>query len=186
MRNGVYVSSLRYAAKFDHSTLASGIARTYTQRGLSVRAQPPLPGGKRADLAVSLGHGWTYVEVKTRADGTPRRGSRVSFRQESLRELMRLWAHCLRQLPRKEPSLVVLSMSASSSRKKAMTKIALARTFAGRIFGHDSQRVLGLMLFVPFRSARAKSVWNYACALIPNPNRETPPHELEELARVQL
>jgi len=186
VRKGVYVSSPRYAANFDHPALVSGIARTYAERGLPVRVHPPLPGGKRADLAVSLRDGWTYIEIKTRADGVSRQRSRVSLRQDFLRELMRLRAHCLRQLPRKEPSLVVVSASASSNRKRAMTKIALARSFAARIFEHNSHRVLGLMLFAPFRSPRGKSGWKYASALIPNPNRETPQQEFQKLGRVQL
>lgn len=186
MKNGIYVSALKYASSFDHSALVSGIARTYAQRGIAVRSEPALPGGKRADLAVSLDNRWTYIEVKTRANGIPDRRRRLSHRQYLLRELLRLRAHSLKQLPRKESSLVVLSTSISSNRRKAITKIALARSFTGRIFDHDSGKVLGLMIFAPFRAPSASAGLRYASTLIPNPNLKTQGEGFDKLASVQL
>jgi len=149
VKTGIYVSALKYANSFDHSALVSGIARTYSQRGIAVKSEPTLPGGKRADLAFSLDNQWTYIEVKTRGNGISGRRRR-SYRQDFLRELLRLRAHSLKQLPKKEASLVVLSTSISANRRKALSKIDLARSFTGRIFDHDSERVLGLMIFAPF------------------------------------
>jgi hypothetical protein len=161
------------------------MARTYSQRGIAVRSEPSLPGGKRADLAVSIDDHWTYIEVKTRANGISERRRR-SYRQDFLRELLRLRAHSLKQLPKKESSFVVLSTSMSSNRRKALGKIDLARSFAGRIFDHDSERVLGMMIFAPFRAASASSGWRYASTLIPNPNLKNQGDEFERLAGVQL
>jgi hypothetical protein len=185
VKNGVYVSALKYANSFDHGALVSGIARTYSQRGIAVRSEPSLPGGKRADLAVSLGDQWTYIEVKTRANGVSERRRR-SYRQDFLRELLRLRAHSLKQLPKKESSLVVLSTSMSSNRRKALGKLDLARSFAGRIFDHDSERVLGMMIFAPFRAASPSSGWRYASTLIPNPNLKDQGYGFEKLTGVQL
>jgi len=187
VKNRIYVSALKYAANFDHSALVSGIARTYAQRGIAVKSEPALPGGKRADLAVSIGDNWTYIEVKTRANGTSVRRRRLSYRQDLLRELLRLRAHSLKQLPKKESSLVVLGTSISSDRRKAISKIALARSFAGRIFDHDSEKILGLMIFAPFRgSNESSSSWRYASTLIPNPNLKAQGDGFEKLASVQL
>jgi hypothetical protein len=191
VKNGIYVSALRYAKSFDHSALVSGIARAYAQRGIAIRSEPTLPGGKHADLAVSLGNRWTYIEVETRANGISSRRRRVSYRQDFLRELLRLRAHSLKQLPKKESSLVVLSTSMSSDRRKAMSKIALARTFSGRIFDHDSQKVLGMMMmmmmiFAPFRAPYGSSGWRYVSALIPNPNLNVQGDGFDKLASVQL
>lgn len=187
MSNGIYVSSLKYAAEFDHDALVSGIARTYSQRGISVKSEPPLPGGKRADLAVAMNNGWTYIEVKTRSNGTSKGKHRLSFRQDFLREILRLRAHSLKQLPRKESSLVVLSTSASPDRRKAINRIAIARSFADRIFGYDSEKVLGLMLFAPFRNpTQSYKTWKYASTLIPNPNWKANGDSLDKLAEVQL
>ncbi len=173
VKNGIYISGLKYAASFDHNALVSGLARTYSQRGIAVRPEPSLPGGKHADLAVSLGSSWTYIEVKTRAHGLVRRRKQLSYRQDFLRELLRLRAHSLKQLPKKEPSLVVVSTSFSSDRRKAIAKIALARTFTNRIFDRDTEKTLGLMIFAPFRGpARAAPGWQYASTLIPNPHLE--------------
>lgn len=186
MKNGIYVSGLKYAADFDHKAVVAGIARTYSQRGISVRSEPSLPGGKHADLAVSLGNAWTYIEVKTRAHGISQRRKRSSYRQDLLREILRLRAHSLKQLPKKESSLVVLSTSLSPSRRKAISKIALARSFTNRIFDHGNEKILGLMLFAPFRgSAETSPIWQYASTLIPNPNLERS-DGLDRLARVQL
>lgn len=186
MNNGVYVSALKYANSFDHGALVSGIARTYAKRGVAVRSEPVLPGGKRADLAVSTGGNWTYIEVKTRARPQARR-KRVSFRQDFLREIMRLRAHSLKQLPRKESSLVVLATSASPNRRKAISKIAIARSFSNRIFDHDSEKVLGLMIFVPFRAVKGSETgWRYASTLIPNPHWKANDESFDKLASVQL
>ncbi len=186
MSNEVYVAGLKYANSFDHSALVSGIARAYSQRGIAVRPEPTLPGGKHADLAISLGERWTYVEVKTRAHFLPGK-KRLSFRQDFLREIMRLRAHSLKQLPKKEASLVVLATSASPNRRRAMSKIALARSFTNRIFDHDCEKVLGLMIFAPFRSYDgSKTGWRYASTMIQNPNRVTKQNRLDELSKVQL
>ena len=185
MKNGIYVSRLKYAANFDHKAVVAGIARTYSQRGIAVKPEPTLPGGKHADLAVSLGTAWTYIEVKTRAHGISRR-RRVSYRQDLLREILRLRAHSLKQLPKKESSLVVLSTSLSPSRRKAISKIALARSFTNRIFDHDNEKVLGLMIFAPFRGyVDSIPAWQYASTLIANPNLEESVG-LDKLASVQL
>ncbi len=186
MKNGIYVSALKYANSFDHRALVSGIARTYAQRGIAVKSEPTLPGGKHADLAVSLGDSWTYIEVKTRASIISQRKRRLSYRQNLLREILRLRAHSLKQLPRKEPSLVVLSTSISSDRRRAMTKIDLARKFTDRIFDHDSQRVVGLMIFAPFRAPSSSSGWSYASTIIPNPNVDYPGDRFAILESVQL
>ena len=185
MKNGIYISGPKFAAKFDHSTLVAGIARTYSQRGIAVRSEPSLPGGKHADLAVSVGNSWTYIEVKTRANGSIRRKP-LSFRQDFLRELLRLRAHSLKQLPKKELSLVVLSTSISSSRRKAISKIALARSFTNRIFDHDTEKILGLMIFAPFRgSAKSPDEWRCASTLIPNPKLNQNDN-FDKLAGIQL
>lgn len=185
MHNGIYVSAPKYARNFDHTALVSGIARTYSQRGIAVRSEPVLPGGKRADLAVALDDAWTYIEVKTRTNGTSKRS--LSLRQDLLRELLRLSAHSLKQLPRKESSLVVLGTSASPDRRNAITKIALARAFAHKIFDHDSNRVLGMMVFTPFmKNSTSQKGWRYASTLIPNPNWKNGMEGLNKLAPVQL
>jgi hypothetical protein len=185
VKSRIYVSALKYTKNFDHTALVSGIARTYAQRGITVRSEPILPGGKRADLAVAVGDTWTYIEVKTRANGSTKRS--LSIRQDLLRELLRLSAHSLKQLPRKESSLVVLATSASRDRRNAITKIALARAFANRIFDHDSGRVLGMMIFAPFKkNESSQKSWKYASTLIPNPNWKNGAEGLEKLAYVQL
>jgi hypothetical protein len=185
VKSGIYVSRLKYAAAFDHNAVVSGIARTYSQRGIAVRSEPSLPGGKHADLAVSLGNEWTYIEVKTR-DHSVQRKKRASYRQDLLREILRLRAHSLKQLPKKESSLVVLSTSLSPTRRKAVSKIALARSFTNRIFDHGNEKVLGLMIFAPFwGSVKSSREWQYASALIPNPNLDRS-DGLERLASVQL
>jgi hypothetical protein len=185
VNNGIYVSSLKYAKNFDHSAVVSGIARTYAQRGISVKCEPVIPGGKRADLAVAIDDGWTYIEVKTRTNGASNR--HLSLRQELLRELLRLRAHSLKQLPRKERSLVVLATSASRDRRNAINKIALAREFSSRIFGHDSHKVMGMMIFTPFqRGGSSSGSWKYASTLIPNPNSRDDVETLGRLAHVQL
>ena len=186
MNNGVFVSALKYSSNFNHDTLVAGIARTYAQRGIAVKSEPGLPGGKRADLAIAIGNGWTYVEVKTRSSGALGK-RRASLRQDFLRELLRLRAHSLKQLPKKESSLMVVGTSASPTRRKAINKIALARSFTGRIFGHDSEKVLGLMLFAPFRNPRQSSKgWKYASVLIPNPSCRANEESYAKLASVQL
>jgi hypothetical protein len=177
---------MKYSANFDHGALVAGIARTYAQRGIAVRPEPSLPGGKRADLAVSLGDSWTYIEVKTRANGFISRRKLPSYRQDFLRELLRLRAHSLKQLPKKESSLVVLATSTSSSRRKAVSKIALARSFTNRIFDHDTERILGMMIFAPFKGSTAPpSGWRYASTLIPNPNLRLS-DGFDKLSRIQL
>jgi hypothetical protein len=187
VKNGIFVSALKYAADFDHNALVAGMARTYAQRGIAVRSEPTLPGGKHADLAVSMGDRWTYIEVKTRSNGTSKRARGMSYRQDFLREILRLRAHSLKQLPRKEASLVVLATSVSPNRRKAVSKIAIARSFASRIFDHDSEKVLGLMIFSPFRSPGAsRSGWKYASTIIPNPNWKTGVDGFEKLTSVQL
>jgi len=184
--SGIYISRLKYAASFDHKAVVAGIARTYSQRGIAVRPEPSLPGGKHADLAVSLDNAWTYIEVKTRAHGSLRRRRQLSYRQDLLREILRLRAHSLKQLPKKESSLVVLSTSMSPSRRKAVSKIALARSFTNRIFDRGNQKVLGLMIFAPFRGTVDSSpAWQYASTLIPNPHIEEN-DGLDRLASVQL
>ena len=186
VRNGIYVSGLKYSKSFDHSALVSGIARTYSQRGIAVRSEPTLPGGKHADLAVSLGNSWTYIEVKTRAHGSIHRRKAVSHRQDFLRELLRLRAHSLKQLPKKEPSLVVVATSTSSNRKKAINKIALAKAFKNRIFDHDTEKILGMMIFAPFRGpSENSSGWRYASTLIPNPNLDND-DGFDKLTSIQL
>jgi hypothetical protein len=183
---GIYVSSLTNAAEFDHGAIVSGIARTYSRRGFAVRHDPVLPGGKRSDLAFAMNNGWTYIEVKTRSNGISRNGHELSFRQNLLREILRLRAHSLKQLPRKHTSLIVLATSESSDRRKAISKIAIARSFAGKIFGHDSEKVLGLMIFAPYRSRQSHKTWRYASTLIPNPNRKETVEHLDKLTSVQL
>lgn len=187
MSNGIYISSLKYAAEFNHTALVSGIARTYAQRGIAVRSDPTLPGGKRADLAVAMEDGWTYIEVKTRFDGASKGGRRLSFRQSFLREILRLRAHSLKQLPKKESSLMVLATSPSPNRRKAINKIAIARSFAGKIFDQDSEMVKGLMIFAPFRNPNQyNKAWKYASTLIPNPNTKSNGVSFEKLLGVQL
>ena len=186
MSNAIFVSSPKYAAQFDHSAVVAGLTRTYSQRGIAVKAEPTLPGGKKADLAVALEDGWTYIEVKTR-NGERDRHRKSSFRQNFLREIMRLQAHSLKQLPRKESSLVVLSTSSSQDRRKAINKITIARSFASRIFSQNSEKVMGLMIFAPFRSTRKSPTgWRYASALIPNPNWRHQPGKFDKLSSVQL
>jgi hypothetical protein len=110
-----------------------------------------------------------------------------SFRQNFLREIMRLQAYSLKQLPRKESSLVVLSASSSPDRRNAVSKITIARSFAGRIFSQDSERVMGLMIFAPFRSPKKSPTgWRYASALIPNPNWTDPTDKFDKLSSIQL
>jgi hypothetical protein len=186
VKNGIYISRLKYAANFDHKAVVAGIARTYSQRGIAVRSEPSLPGGKHADLAVSLDSAWTYIEVKTRAHGVSRRRRQVSYRQDLLREILRLRAHSLKQLPKKESSLVVLSTSLSPSRKKAISKLALARSFTNRIFDHNNEKILGLMIFAPFKGIVDSSpTWQYASTLIPNPNLQVN-EGIDRLSSVQL
>ena len=186
MKNGIYVSALKYAANFDHQALVSGIARAYAKCGIAVKSEPTLPGGKHADLAVSVGDSWTYIEVKTRSDGMFKR-RRLSYRQALLREILRLRAHSLKQLPRKETSLVVLATSVSPNKRNAISKITIARSFAGKIFDHDARKVMGLMIFTPFQSARESySKWRYASTLIPNPNLNVEIDAFEKLGSVQL
>ena len=187
MKNGIYVSALKYAADFDHEALVSGMARAYARRGIAVKSEPTLPGGKHADLAVSVGDGWTYIEVKTRSNGAFRRKGRLSYRQALLREILRLRAHSLKQLPRKETSLVVLATSASPDKRNAISKITIARSLAGKIFDHDARKVMGLMIFTPFQSAReSSSKWRYVSTLIPNPNLNVEIDAFEKLGSVQL
>ncbi len=185
MKNGISISSLKYARDFDHSALVTGLARTYSQRGIRVKSEPVLPGGKHADLAVGMGGSWTYVEVKTRSNNTPVQRQRISFRQDLLREILRLRAHSLKQLPKKQSSLMVLATSPSPTRRKAVSKIAIVRSFGGRIFDHDSGRVLGLLVFAPFRN-QAQRRWKYASAMIPNPAKVGDEEHLEKLVEVQL
>jgi hypothetical protein len=185
VQNDIYVSTPRYAARFDHDAVVAALTRTYSQRGIAVRSEPTLPGGKRSDLAVSLDHDWTYIEVKTR-NGARNYGD-ISQRQSFLREIMRLHAHSLKQLPRKKSSLVVLSASSSPDRRKAISKITIARSLAGRIFSQNSEKVMGLMIFAPFRSPRKSPTgWRYASALIPNPNCKNPGDKFDKLGSVQL
>jgi hypothetical protein len=187
VKNGIYVSSLKYAGSFDHSALVAGIARTCAQRGLAVKSEPILPGGKRADLAVGTGKNRTYVEVKTRSSAVINRGRGLSFRKDLLREILRLRAHSLKQLPKKYSSLIVLATSASPTRRKAFSKIAIARSFGDRIFDHDSANVMGLMIFAPFRSqSQSNRSWKYASTLIPNPNWRLNEENLRTLAGIQL
>ena len=187
VKHGVFVSSIKYSSKFDHTTLVSGIARTCSQRGIAVRPEPTLPGGKRADLAISVGDGWTYIEVKTRANGYSGRKRGLSLRQNFLREILRLRAHSLKQLPAKESSLMVLAMSESSSRRKTIGKIAIANSLASKFFDHGSGRILGLMIFAPFRDPNdSNSIWKYASTVIRNPHRRRAVEPLDELCKVQL
>jgi hypothetical protein len=185
VKNGISISSLKYASNFDHSALVAGLARTYSQRGIRVKSEPALPGGKHADLAVGMGKNWVYIEVKTRSNGAATERHRPSLRQDLLREILRLRAHSLKQLPKKQSSLMVLATSASPTRRKAVSKITIMRSFGERIFAHDSGRVLGLLVFVPFRSEAHKR-WKYASAMIPNPIWEGDGENLEKLIGVQL
>ena len=187
MKNGIYLSAVKYATNFDHSALVNGMARTYAQRGIAVKSEPILPGGKRADLAVSIGDRWAYIEVKTRANGTGKLKRRFSYRQDFLREILRLRAHCLKQLPRKESSILVLATSPSPDRRNAVNKIAIARSFASKIFDQDAMRVLGLMIFAPFRNlSQSDKGWQYASTLIPNPNCKNNGETFDKLEGVQL
>lgn len=187
MKSRIYVSSLNPARDFDHNALVAGIARTYAQRGIAVKSEPILPGGKRADLAVGRGKSWTYIEVKTRSNGVVNQKPRLSFRQDLLREILRLRAHSLKQLPKKQSSLMVLATSASPTRRKAISKIVIARSFGDRIFDHNSENILGLMIFAPFRNPnQSQKSWKYASALIPNPNLSASEEKLEKLAGIQL
>jgi len=185
--SGIRISSLKYAVNFDHTALVAGMARTFAQRGIAVKSEPILPGGKRADLAIDIGKTWTYIEVKTRSNAVPSQGRRFSFRQDLLRELLRLRAHSIKQLPKKKTSLMVLATSPSPTRRKAISKIAIARSFRDRIFDHDSEKVLGLMIFAPFRNPnQVHKSWKYASAIIPNPNRQADEKNLEKLEGIQL
>lgn len=74
VHSDIYVSAPRYAAHCDHDAVVAALTRTYSQRGIAVRSEPTLPGGKRSDLAVSLDHHWTYIEVKTRNGARNSRG----------------------------------------------------------------------------------------------------------------
>jgi hypothetical protein len=67
-----------------------------------------------------------------------------------------------------------------------MSKIDLARKFTGKIFDHDSEKVLGLMIFVPFRAPTSSSGWRYASTIIPNPNMKDPDDGFDKLDSVQL
>jgi len=90
-------------------------------------------------------------------------------------------------LPRKESSLVVLGTSASPDRRNAINKITLARAFAGRIFDHESDRMVGMMVFTPFkRHDSSQRGWKYVSTLIPNPNSKNDVETLEKLEHVQL
>ena len=187
MRNGISISSLKYAVNFDHTALVAGMARTFAQRGIAVKTEPILPGGKRADLAIGMGKTWTYIEVKTRSNASPNQARRLSFRQDLLREILRLRAHSMKQLPKKKTSLMVLATSASPTRRKAISKIAIARSFGDRIFDHDCGKVLGLMIFAPFRNPnQVHKGWKYASAIIPNPSWQANEKNLEKLEGVQL
>ena len=184
--NNIFVSTPKYSLQLDHDAVVAGLARTYAQRGIAVKSEPQLPGGKRADLAVAFNGEWTYMEVKTRNEDKTRHGN-ASFRKSFLREIMRLQAHSLKQLPRKQSSIVVLSTSTSPDRRKAVSKITIARSFAGRIFGQESSRVMGVMIFAPFRSRRKSPTgWRYASTLIPNPRWEDSVDRFDKLASVQL
>lgn len=186
VHSDIYVSAPRYATHFDHDAVVSALTRTYSQRGIAVKSEPPLPGGKKSDLAISLDQRWTYIEVKTRNRPRNYHGN-ISQRQSFLREIMRLHAHSLKQLPRKEPSLVVLSASASPDRRNAVSKITIARSLADRIFSQNSEKVMGLMIFAPFRSPnKSPTGWRYASALIPNPNCKNPSEKFDRLSSVQL
>jgi len=186
VHNDIYVSAPRYAAHFDHDAVVAALTRAYSQRGIAVRSEPTLPGGKRSDLAISLDRDWTYIEVKTRNEERNHHED-ISQRQSFLREIMRLHAHSLKQLPRKESSLVVLSTSSSPDRRKAVSKITIARSFADRIFSHNSEKVMGMMIFAPFRSPRKSPTgWRYASTLIPNPNCKHPSDKFHKLGSVQL
>jgi hypothetical protein len=82
---------------------------------------------------------------------------------------------------------MVVATSASSDRRKAISKIKIARSFEDKIFGHDSQKVMGLMIFAPLKSPnRSYNTWRYASALIPNPNWEIEDANLQKLAGIQL
>ena len=189
MHNDIYVSAPRYTTRFDHDAVVAALTRTYSQRGIAVKSEPALPGGKRSDLAIALNQDWTYIEVKTRNGDRTRHHNNTSERQSFLRELMRLHAHSLKQLPRKKSSLVVLSASSSPDRHKAINKITIARSFASRIFSQNSEKVMGLMIFAPFRSPRKSPTgWRYASALIPNPNSSTknPSDRFDKLSSIQL
>jgi hypothetical protein len=138
------------------------------------------------DATHSRDHEWTFIEVKTRAHSALQRRKQSSYRQDLLREILRLRAHSLKQLPKKESSIVVLSTPLSPSRRKAVSKIALARSFTNRIFDRSNERILGLMIFAPFRgSVDSLPAWQYASALIPNPKLQQS-DGLEKLAGVQL
>ncbi len=182
--NGIYVSTLEHATDFNHSAVVTGIARTYTRRGIAVRSEPPVPGGRRADLAVDFGGNWTYVEVKTRNVRVIKRTR--SFRKSALREMLRLRAHSLRQLPRKESALVVVSTSTSRDREMASSRIEIARAFANRFFDENSDNIIGVMIFAPFHNSKSRTGWSYASAMIVNPKWRNPGENLNNLAAVQL
>lgn len=141
---------------------------------------------KRKPTSLKFNDGWTYIEVKTRNEKRSRRRN-ISFRQGILRELMRLRAHSLNQLPRKESSLVVLSTSTSPDRREAISKITVARSFRWRIFKEKNDRVIGVMIFAPFRSPKKSPIgWRYASTLIPTPNGDNSKDRFEKLMSVQL
>ena len=52
--NGIHIPPLKHATDFDYSAVVTGIARNYTQMGIAVRSEPPVPGERRADLAGEL------------------------------------------------------------------------------------------------------------------------------------
>jgi hypothetical protein len=82
---------------------------------------------------------------------------------------------------------MVLAASASPTRRKAISKITIARSFGGRIFDQDSEKVLGLLIFAPFGNPnQSHKSWKYASALIPNPNWSLSEQNLEKLAAIQL
>ncbi len=182
--NGIHVSALEHATDFNHSAVVTGIARTYTQRGIAVRSEPPVPGGRRADLAVDFGGNWVYVEVKTRNVRVVKRSR--SFRKYVLREMLHLRAHSLKQLPRKESALVVVSTSTSTDRGMASRKIAIARAFEDKFFDDNSNNIIGVMIFAPFHNSKSPTGWSYASAMIVNPKYRNPGENLDNLAAVQL
>ncbi len=169
---------------FDHSAVVNGIARTYTQRGIAVRSEPPVPGGRCADLAIDLEGDWTYVEVKTHDVRVVKRN--ISFRKTALREMLRLRAHSIKQLPRRESALAVLSTSTSADREMASSRIAITRAFGDRFFDENSDNILGVIIIAPFHNRKSRTDWSYASAMLANPKGRNSVENLGKLAAVQL
>jgi hypothetical protein len=138
-------------------------------------SEPPVPGGRRADLAIDLEGNWTYVEVKTRNVRVVKQNT--SFRKNALREMLRLRAHSVKQLPRKQPALAVLSTSTSIDRGMAANRIAIARAFGDRFFDENSDNIIGVIIIAPFRNRKSRTGRGLCFSHDREPEVAKPPRE---------